>query len=188
MPSLPESPQPPKELVELQTWFAQAVVAQNKSAKSFKPDHYLNSSKRLKAAERLEIYMGDYWPRVLESLAEDFPMLKSFWGDSHFDDFMRDYLKAFPSTSFTLFHLGSQLQKYIDDFYTEKNKNLVLDIVRLEWARMHAYMAKDGLVFDSSKLSPEEARHLSEASLRFHPSVTLLHLEHPLLKHTLGHS
>jgi hypothetical protein len=181
MPPLPESPKAPKELTELQNWFSEAVVAQNKSSASFEPDRFINKSARLKADERLDIYMGDYWPRVLESLAEDFPILYSLWGEGTFDTYMKDYLKQFPSTSFTLFHLGKNLPTYLNETYKQDNKELVMDIVSLEWAGMHAYMAQDGDTFDSSKLDTDQASKLSSTSLDFHPSVTLLHMDHPIL-------
>lgn len=180
------TPKPPKELLELQEWFSDAVTSKDKQAEHFDAKKYLSDSDKLTATERLGIYMGDYWPRLIDSLADDFSILKFVWGDKVFRLIIEDYLAQFPSESFTLFHLGKALSSYIAEHYKKDNKELIQNIVDYEWAHMNAYMAANKTIFNPYKLSSDDQQNLSNTILSFHPSVSLLQLNYPLLGYVPG--
>src|SRR3989338_7807524 len=98
----------PVQLVKLQRWFTHSLV-QPETANDRKVaeecGQFLTGSTSLSPKERLDIYIRDYWPRCLESLAEDFPGVKRILGASDFELWMERYLVQCPPRSFTLYHL-----------------------------------------------------------------------------------
>lgn len=67
----------------------------------------------LSGAERLEIYRRQYWYRLLDSIEEDFPVLRTVLGRDRFFGVVEQYLIRFPSGSFTLRHLGHGLAAFL---------------------------------------------------------------------------
>jgi hypothetical protein len=133
---------------------------------------------RLTSCERLEIYNRVYWFRILSSLAEDFPGLRSIVGQHRFDKLLVAYLSDCPSESFTLRNLGSRLGPWLRDHQESlgANRGIALDMVRLEWADIEAF---DGAEWP--KLSAADLSNLGEDSV-FHlqPSLRLLDLSFPV--------
>src|SRR5476651_1862675 len=74
---------------------------------------FIKPNDRLTSFDRLEIYNKQYWFRLLDSLYEDFPGLRSVIGETRFHKMSIAYLNKYPSTSFTLRDLGSRLEKFL---------------------------------------------------------------------------
>jgi hypothetical protein len=139
---------------------------------------FVKPNDRLSALERLEIYNRQYWYRVLDSLAEDFPGLAAIVGKRAFDRLSREYIAECPSRSFTLRNLGSRLEEWLrcHPQYAGRVPELALDMVRLEWAHIEA--------FDNSAapvLGPEDLLELGpDFRAALQPYVRLLHLRYPV--------
>jgi hypothetical protein len=134
---------------------------------------------RLTAFERLEIYNRQYWFRVLDGFADDFPGLRAILGDRRFDAVAKAYLTECPSRSFSMRDLGSRLEWWLRKHpkHAAGRLHLALDMVRLEWAEIEA--------FDSASLPPITAESLASAipaqlQLRFQPYIRLLDLRYPV--------
>src|SRR5215472_17715199 len=76
-------------------------------------DSFIKPNDRLSSFERLEIYNRQYWFRLYSSFEEDFPGLMAVIGRRKFDALTRAYLTDFPSSSFSLRNLGSQLEYWL---------------------------------------------------------------------------
>lgn len=137
-------------------------------------------NERLSSLERLEIYSRSYWFRLLDSFKEDFPGLEAVLGSRGFDRMAVAYLDQCPSRSFTLRDLGSQLEGWLGAHpeYAGRNRDLALDMVRLEWAHIEAFDGPEGKV-----LGPEDLAELTP-TLRagVQPYITLLELNYPVDK------
>jgi hypothetical protein len=135
-------------------------------------DALITPSATLAPVERLELYHRQYWYRLLDSLAEDFPGLRRLLGDESFWRLMESYLEAEPARSFTLRHLGARLADFIASrpemvphaFHAE-------DLARLEYALC--------LAFESSEDPPVEPGRIGEGALALQPHVHLLALRTP---------
>jgi|GEM_PF-4471283 len=172
-------PKPPAALIELQQWMQNAVRAPHLSPQSQKnSDAYITSSNRQNASQRLNIYLNDYWPRCLDSLAEDFELLKAYWGEKSFDRWMEAYLLAYPSKNFTLFYLGKNLLTFLEAHYSLADKVLVLELARYDWALCLAYMQPESPRFDPQVLSEAQKQNVASLPLQLHPSVTVLAMGH----------
>jgi hypothetical protein len=102
---------------------------------------FIKPNDRLTSFERLEIYNRQYWFRLLSSMTEDFPGVRSVLGEKRFDAMCRGYLVDNPSRSFTLRNLGSRLESWLRAHpkWAGKKQGLALDIARLEWADIEAF-------------------------------------------------
>jgi hypothetical protein len=141
---------------------------------------FIKPNDRLSSFERLEIYNRQYWFRLLDSLCEDFPGLRSLLGDERFHEMSIAYLAKYPSNSHTLRDLGDRLGQFLaqEPQWTAPHEKLASDLVRLEWAHIVA--------FDGEALPPLEMDALlgsgDPASLRLglQPYLTLLACDYPV--------
>ncbi len=130
---------------------------------------FIAPNKQLSAFERLELYNRQYWYRLLDALAEDFPALRAVVGPKRFEALSVAYLGAHPSRSFSLRNLGSSLVSWIESHpaFSGRRHRLVIDVARIEWAFVEA--------FDNAEhkpLSMEQIRYLNgESRLALQPHV-----------------
>jgi Putative DNA-binding domain len=143
----------PMSLAELQRTMAAAVMAPltpDEEMRTHAPDGrpmadvvatFIAPNSRLTPVERLEIYNRQYWYRVLDALAEDFPALRAVVGSRAFHQLSIDYLTAHPSRSFSLRNLGSKLVEWLGahPHHSGRRQRLALDIARIEWAFVEAF-------------------------------------------------
>src|SRR3954469_2873375 len=179
------------KLLKLQRTMARAVMqpltadersqrtAPDGSAMRAYASRFIKPNDRLTSVERLEIYNRQYWFRLLSSMAEDFPGLRSVLGEKRFDAMCKAYLVDCPSTSFTLRNLGSKLESWLRKHpnWAGEKQPVALDIVRLEWADIEA--------FDGAAEPPLEARDLAglpgeNLRLKLQPYVRLLSFRYPV--------
>jgi hypothetical protein len=137
---------------------------------------FIAPNKNLTAFDRLELYNRQYWYRLLDALAEDFPALRAVLGPKRFEALSIAYLGAHPSRSFSLRNLGSKVVEWMAEHpeYSGRRHRLTLDVARIEWAFVEA--------FDNAEHKPltiEQIRTVSGVShLELQPHVRLLALDH----------
>ena len=139
---------------------------------------FIAPNSRLSAFERLEIYNKQYWFRVLGSLAEDFPALRSVIGARAFEAMSVAYLADHPSRSFTLRNLGLNLPQWLgkNPHYAGRRARLAQDVARIEWAFVEA--------FDNAERDPLTLEQIAtldgESRLGLQPHLQLIELEYPV--------
>lgn len=105
-------------------------------------DELLRPSPTLLPAECLELYHRQYWFRLLDSIAEDFPGLRRLLGDGPFWKLIEDYLTAHPSGSFTLRHLGRSMPAFIESCSLDAGlRRRAIAVAAIEWAMMECFEA-----------------------------------------------
>jgi hypothetical protein len=144
-------------LAELQREMAAAVMMPligDENMRAVAPDgrpmdtvaaSFIAPNSRLSAFERLEIYNRQYWYRVLDALAEDFPALRAVVGGRAFEALSIAYLTAHPSRSFSMRNLGSKLAEWLDSNpdFAGRRQRLAVDVTRIEWAFVEAFDGAD---------------------------------------------
>jgi hypothetical protein len=165
-------------LEELQRRIAGAVMSPFDASISVDAKELVKPNDRLTATQRLAIYHRQYWYRILDSFAEDFPGLCAVLGERAFRHLSHAYLTDCPSQSFTLRNLGSRLEKWLGDHpeFAGPKLPLALDMIRLEWAHIEAFDKAD-----RKPLVPEDLLELGpELAIALQPHVTLLELRYPV--------
>jgi Putative DNA-binding domain len=179
------------KLLDLQRRMARAVMTRLTSSERMRavaPDgrsmraaanQIIKPNDLLTSFERLEIYNGQYWFRVLSAFAEDFPGLRAVLGGRRFDAMAKACLIDCPSQSFTLRNLGSRLVNWLEKHpsWAGERQNLAVDMASLEWADIEAF---DGL--RERSLKPEDLVAVNPATLRLRlqPYVSLIALRYPV--------
>jgi hypothetical protein len=135
---------------------------------------------RMTSFERLQIYSQQYWFRIMASLSEDFPGLRSLMGERKFEKLAVAYLNECPSESFTLRNLGSRLEAWLRKHpeYIAGVERVAIDMVRLEWADIEAF---DGLELPRFT-SPDSSKLNGDTVFRLQPHLHLLDLAYPVDK------
>lgn len=107
----------------------------------------LRSTAAVSATERLGLYHRQYWYRLLDSLAEDFPRLGEFLDRDRFWPLLERYLTAHPPTSYTLRHLGARLADFAgqDEGLPVRLRARASDLARCDYACMEVFAAPDFL-------------------------------------------
>ncbi|HTV60917.1 MAG TPA: DNA-binding domain-containing protein [Verrucomicrobiae bacterium] len=179
------------KLLSLQRRMARAVMAPltaSEHMRSSMPDgrsmrrvaaSFIKPNDRLTSFERLEIYNRQYWWRVLDSFAEDFPGLRAILGDRKFDAVAKAYIASCPSRSFTLRNLGSSLAHWLARHprFAGSRQRLAVDMVRLEWADIEAFDGGAEPAFSPADLGGADP---SKLRLGLQPHITLLALRYPV--------
>lgn len=110
-------------------------------------DALIRPSPTLIPAECLELYHRQYWFRLLDSVAEDFPALRRLLGDESFWDLIESYLLAHRSTSFTLRHLGRHMPSFVESHLADATlRRRARDIAAIEWSLMESFEAAEAEV------------------------------------------
>lgn len=142
-------------------------------------------SRTLRPIERVEIYNRMYWFRLLDSMAQDFPGLRSLLGEERFWPFMEKYLTACPSRSFTLRDLGSRLGRFLagEPTLVAPHYEAARDLVRFEWAQIVAFDGPSKPRLKKTQLTVVSADKLR---LSLQPYLTLLTCRHPVDEYVLA--
>lgn len=145
-------------------------------------------STHLTGAERLAIYGNAYYSRLIDCTGEVFPVLKRTLGEEVFNGFVFGYLQNYPSTSYTLHHLGRNFVGYLCETRPEDAQwsDFLIDLARLEWEIYDVFDGpgleeKESFEFESL-LEIDPARWLN---LRFKtaPCLRLLTTKYPVNNH-----
>ena len=140
-------------LAELQRQMAAAVMAPltaDEDMRANAPDgramtdvaaSFIAPNSQLTPFERLEIYNRQYWYRVLDALADDFPALRAVVGSEAFQALSIAYLTVHPSRSFSMRNLGSKLPEWLaaNPRWAGRRQRLALDVAEIEWAFVEAF-------------------------------------------------
>lgn len=154
-PSLAGSPRP---LRALQSWL-QAVITHPEGVRdgALSPEaqrvirlsrgeveSVIRRSRNLTSEERLGIYANAYYARLLECLAEVYPVLARALGEEVFNSFAFEYLQRYPSRSYTLTRLGESFPRFLAETRPDLDgegrppaepswPDFLIDLARLEW-------------------------------------------------------
>ena len=135
--------------------------------------NWLTPSAKLKPVERLELYHRQYWYRLLDSIAEDFPTLRLLLGERRFWRLIEAYLAATPSRSYTLRHLGNKLAAFL-----KKNPKLAGRHPRhaQELAELEFAVCEN---FEAAERAPVAAAELATTKLALQPHLRLFRFRTP---------
>jgi hypothetical protein len=152
-------------------------------------EQVVNRSEKLDAVNRMEVYSGAYFARLLECMRGEFPVSMATIGEELFDQFVVGYLNTYPSRSYSLGHLGETFANYLtetsprDEGELTQWADFVIDLVRLEWAFNEVF---DGPGAERDpKLTPEQLRGVPaeqwpRAKLAVVPCLRLMRFSHPV--------
>jgi len=130
---------------------------------------WLTASEALDPVARLELYHRQYWYRLLDSLADDFPAVQRLLGAPRFAALVERYLADVPPHTFSLRDTGAGLAAFVAARSAEvPHAAHVFDLARLEYAWIVA--------FDAPARPSAPAAALATTPLALQPHLTILAL------------
>jgi len=138
----------------------------------------VRSDARLGAIQRLEVYANAYFYRILDCLAEDYPVLVRSLGQRRFHDLITGYLLAHPSDHFSMRQVGRHLAEYLRHHEREarlrRDFPWAPDLARLEWSLLDAFDAPDVAPATREDFAQVEPDDFVELQFFFDPSLQCL--------------
>ncbi|MEO1260286.1 MAG: DNA-binding domain-containing protein [Bacteroidota bacterium] len=123
---------PTLPLANLQKWMQQAIIGPSvnepRPPVAFLPDEWKNAklddivkpSKKLTSEQHLSIYQQSYILRLRACMSSQFKALEYALGENLFEGFVDQYLKTFPSESYTLMDLGANFRRFLEETRPDK--------------------------------------------------------------------
>jgi hypothetical protein len=172
----------PLTLRTQQEWFAAIVSTPESEAAPVderSAARLVTPSQTLSSLERIEIYRRGYHARLIECLADDYPVLQHSLGDEAFEALCRAYIARYPSSAPSLNYFGRHMAELCRN-QPLPNPDFAADLATLEWAvvlGIHAPTAPALGFDDLSRVPPDRW-----ASARFtvNPSLSILRLAYPV--------
>ena len=98
-------------------------------------------SQEVNTKDRLNIYGDAYGFRLHDALSENYPAVHTLLGDEGFFRIAYEYMDSYPSQHFSLRFLGSQLEKFFAENYSDLP--FYAEMARFEWGLRNAFDAKN---------------------------------------------
>ena len=98
-------------LVEAQNILQNAIL--QGSAVDTQADQWILDKEKFSAQEQLNVYINAYRYRLFDVVAEDYPVLKTYWGDEKFKQVMTDFVENTPSDHFNIARYSLKLAEFI---------------------------------------------------------------------------
>lgn len=137
----------------------------------------------LSERDRLEIYRNMYVIRMHDALVDDYPSTLDLMGHEAFDRLVADYVKAFPSRSFTLNHLGDHLPEYVRAADGLERRDVLADLTRFELEITHVFHADESPALAAEAVAAIPADAWNGARLTPVAAFGLLALRHNVTKY-----
>jgi hypothetical protein len=128
----------------------------------------------LSPAARLAIYRHHVTTTLTDVLRSTYPVVCRLVDERFFAYAADRFISAHPPTSPCLFEYGEAFAGFLSSFEPCRHLVYLPDVARLEWAINAAEHADDAMDIDPRMLAEAQDDDLVGATLRFHPSVTLL--------------
>jgi hypothetical protein len=183
----------PAKLRKTQEWFASILLSPidedsrmnpiSPSGDSIEEEafDYLVPSPTLRPAQRIQIYNQQYWWRLFSSLHDAFPLVTRLFGYYDFNKTIgKPYLEKYPPKTWSLNDLGDRLPQWVEEEYHAKDKQLVLDAVRMDLALNAAFFTKHYPCIDAQAAATGSPALLQQ-KLRLQPHVFLFDLRYDLM-------
>ena len=157
-----------ESLREEQLWFARAVMT---GAALEQAEERLTAGPRLGPLARLDVYRRGYEARLVECLADDYPVLQRALGEEPFEALCRAYIARYPSEAPNLNAYGRYMAGVCQGF--------AADLARLEWAIVEVIHEPAGAPMTMEDLAAVPMEGWPTARLLPSRAVRILTLEYP---------
>ena len=125
---------------------------------------------KIAPSQRLQIYAHAYKSRLLETLAEDFPVLHLMVGDKIFKEICLGYINLYPSTHPSLRYFGQHMVKYLKDTKPYSGLIPAIEMADFEWTFNDVFDAKDVKAVSVEDVAAIPAEAWSTLRIHLQPS------------------
>lgn len=171
---------------ETLNWFAsvvrQPINIENEllaSDLSLQAPLYISPSPTLESFSRIEIYAQQYWWRFFNILQDQYPLLTRLFGYNGFNQqIVTQYILKYPPQHWNINLLGDDLIEWVEKYYNENDRPLILASAKLDWAYIASFMGKT----TSLPTTEHQTLYLSPTTFLFELKWDLITFRKSLLK------
>jgi len=182
------------ELERLQRWMQAVVMDPHGAARGLATvrartlmpgavanlESVVTRSRRQTALERLGVYAGMYYLRLIEVLTAEYPTTREVLGAEAFDRACRVFIARHPSTQRTLQSLSVGFPRFLKRHLKgRRNARLAVDVARIERAMEDVFDAPRAEPLGHEALRTIPAESWAEVRLKLTPALRLLALDCP---------
>jgi hypothetical protein len=136
-------------------------------------------SSSLGSLARLDIYRRSYHARLVECLADDYPVLEETLGEEIFESLCRAYIARHPSSEPTLNGFGRHMAEFCRD-HPLPDPHFAADLASLEWAIVLAIHAPTAPPLASHELARIAVESWPDTRLVPNPSLGIHTFDYPV--------
>jgi len=165
-----------------QTWFGKVVMSPGEAPIPADVERFLQGGPRIGPGARIQIYRDGYRSRLIECLADDYPVTKHLLGEAIFDELAGAYVEAHPSNSPSLNFFGRKMAAFVagcELASLQAKRAFAADLAQLEWALLEAIHAPPSDSFSLEQLAGIAPDAWDSVRLGSGAGVKLLRLAHP---------
>jgi len=129
---------------------------------------------------RLAVYRNTFVAVLTNALRLAFPAVSRLVGAEFFEGAVRVFIEAHPPHNACLDDYGAEFPGFLVGFPPAALVAYLPDVARLEWAVNRALHAPDAGHLDLKRLAALEEADRAQVRFVPHPSVRLLHAQHPV--------
>jgi hypothetical protein len=145
-------------------------------------ERLVTATAHFSSSRHLEIYREQFWLRHTGALLEDFPGVAGILGQGAWEQLIESYLLAHPPRSYSLRDLGANLPEFVENAAFLGERELVVDMARLEWAHVELFDAPDPPRLDAAALAGLDEQGLASSRLVLSPALRLLRVSYPVIE------
>jgi len=156
-------------------------AAQIGEGRSLSVEEVIKPSSRLPARQHLAIYQQGYTARLRDCLAKQFTALEYALSPELFQAFADEYLRKYPSESYSLANLGDRFMTYLEETRPDRDApikedwpDFMIELARFEWLINHLFNA------DVDHEAPLATMATPPAQLALVPGLRLLATKFPV--------
>jgi hypothetical protein len=128
-------------------------------------------STRVTSSARLDIYRDGYFLRLLDALANDYPVLKTLVGAEKFTELGTRYINALPSVFRSVRWFGQQLPAFLRAQQDLVNQDWLPELAEFEWLLTEAFDEADLTCIDLTTMAAIAPDQWPTMFFTLHPSV-----------------
>lgn len=130
----------------------------------------------LPIAQRLGIYSNAYRVRLIDALADTYPVLHAVLGDEVFGTLGEEFVAAHPSVHRSIRWYGGELADFLGRCPPYTDQPILAELASVEWTLAEVFDAADAEPKPRAAFSVVDPSDWSELQFEFHPSLRRLHL------------
>ncbi len=137
-------------------------------------EQHVLGTEKVSVETRLAIYENAYRARLVDALAETYPVLKQYLGDDAFEELAHDYLTTYPSSFRSIRWFGDQLASFTQTHATYHAHPYLAELIQFEWTMTMVFDAADAPLLqldDIARIPPDAWENMCFTA---HPSARCL--------------
>lgn len=142
----------------------------------------ITSERGIDGRARLDIYRNNLREGFRKALALEFPVIEKLVGEAYFRQLALDFLRAHPSRSGDLHHIGEPFAGFLRGRFAETEYAYFPDVAALEWAYQEVEVAPDAPAIDLETLKQMDMSRFGELRFDLHPACRLVASRYPILR------